>query len=214
VEGRRYQVTYYANVGIKQPSGLQVTRNYANAVEAVGGQQVYRYEDGGYEIVTLKVVKNNTETWARVEAASNGMYSVNMIEKQAMKQDVVASAAVMAGSINDTGKVAIYGIYFDTGKAIIKPESEPALKEIAKLLQADSKLKVYIVGHTDNAGIFDANMKLSRDRADAVAKALSGKYGIVAARMQSGGVGPLSPAASNLTDEGRAKNRRVELVGQ
>jgi OmpA-OmpF porin, OOP family len=142
------------------------------------------------------------------------VFNVDIVEKQAMKQDVVASSVVMAGSINDTGKVAIYGIYFDAAKAIIKPESEPALKEIVKLLQADSKLKVYIVGHTDNAGIFDANMKLSRDRAEAVVKALAGKYGIAAARMQAGGVGPLSPAASNHTDEGRAKNRRVELVGQ
>lgn len=142
VEGRRYLVIYYANEGIRLPSGFQITRNYANAVEAIGGQQVYGYEDGGHEIVVLKVDKNNAETWARVDGAGNGMYSVDIVEKQAMKQDVVASAAVIAGSINDTGKVAIYGIYFDTGKAIIKPESEPALKEIAKLLQADAKLKV------------------------------------------------------------------------
>ena len=214
VEGRRYHVIYYANDGTKQPSGLQVTRNYANAVRAIGGQQVYGYEDGGAEIVILKVVKGNTETWARIYAASNGMYDVDIIEKQAMNQEVVASAAVLAGGIKDAGKVAIYGIYFDTGKAIIKPESDPSLKEIAKLLQTDSKLKVYIVGHTDNAGIFDSNVKLSKDRAEAVVKALSGNYGISAARMQAGGVGPLSPAASNLSEEGRAKNRRVELVGQ
>ena len=75
-------------------------------------------------------------------------------------------------------------------------------------------MKVHIVGHTDNVGIFDSNMKLSRDRAEAVVKALAGNYSISAARMQAGGVGPLSPAASNLTDSGRAKNRRVELVGQ
>ena len=205
---------YYANDGIKVPSGLQVTRNYANAVKAIGGQQVYRFEDGGTEYVILKVVKNNTEAWACIGAASNGMYNVDIVEKQAMNQEVVANAAVLAGSIKDTGKVAIYGIYFDTGKAIIKPESEPSLKEIAKLLQTDSKLKVHIVGHTDNVGIFDSNMKLSRDRAEAVVKALAGKYSISAARMQAGGVGPLSPTASNLTEEGRAKNRRVELVGQ
>lgn len=214
VEGRHYQVIYYANEGIKVPSGLQITRNYANAVKAIGGQQVYRFEDGGSEFVILKVVKNNTEVWARIGAAANGMYNVDIVEKQAMNQEVVASAAVLADSIKDSGKAAIYGIYFDTGKAIIKPESEPSLKEIAKLLQTNSKLKVYIVGHTDNVGGFDANMKLSRDRAEAVVKALAGKYGISAARMQAGGVGPLSPMASNLTEAGRAKNRRVELVGQ
>jgi outer membrane protein OmpA-like peptidoglycan-associated protein len=131
-----------------------------------------------------------------------------------MNQDVVANAASLAGSIKDAGKVAIYGIYFDTAKAVIKPESEPSLKEIAKMLQTDPKLKVYIVGHTDNVGTFDSNMKLSKDRADAVVKALAGKYNIGATRLQAGGVGPLSPAASNLTEEGRAKNRRVELVAQ
>jgi outer membrane protein OmpA-like peptidoglycan-associated protein len=214
VEGHHYFAIYYAKDGIKQPSGLQVTRNYVNAVTAIGGQQVYGYEDGGTEYVILKVVKNNVETWARVSAASNGIYNVDVVQKQAMNQDVVANAASLAGSIKDAGKVAIYGIYFDTAKAVIKPESEPSLKEIAKMLQTDPKLKVYIVGHTDNVGTFDSNMKLSKDRADAVVKALAGKYNIGATRLQAGGVGPLSPAASNLTEEGRAKNRRVELVAQ
>lgn len=214
VEGRRYTAIYYANEGIKRPSGLQIIRNYVNAVKAIGGQQVYQFEDGGREFVILKVIKNNAEVWARIAAASNGMYDVNMVVKQAMNQDVVANASVLAGSIKDTGKVAIYGIYFDTGKAVIKPESEPSLKEIAKLLQADAKLKVHIVGHTDNAGVFDANMKLSRERAEAVVKTLVNKYNIAGIRMQGAGIGPLSPASSNLTEEGRSKNRRVELVAQ
>ena len=123
-------------------------------------------------------------------------------------------AGLNSGSSCDTGKAAVYGIYFDTGKAEIKPESEPALKEIAKLLQADPKLKLYVVGHTDNSGGLDYNMKLSKDRADAVVKALTGKYGIAASRLSAFGVGPLAPVASNQTEEGRAKNRRVELVAQ
>ena len=214
VEGRRYLLIYNINDGIKVPSGLQITRNYANAVKAIGGEQVYGYEDGGSEFAILKVVKGDKEVWASIGAASNGMYNVDIIEKQAMNQDVVADAAALAAGIKDAGKVVVYGIYFDTGKAIIKPESEPAMREIAKLLQTNAALKVHIVGHTDSAGIFDSNMKLSRDRADAVVKSLAGKYSISAARLHAGGVGPLSPAASNQTDEGRAKNRRVELVEQ
>jgi outer membrane protein OmpA-like peptidoglycan-associated protein len=131
-----------------------------------------------------------------------------------MKQEVAANAESLAGSIRESGKAAVYGIYFDTGKADIKPASEPALAEIAKLLKADPKLKLYVVGHTDNAGPFGPNIKLSEERAAAVVKALVGKYGIVASRLTPFGDGPTAPVASNKSEEGRAKNRRVELVAQ
>jgi OmpA-OmpF porin, OOP family len=131
-----------------------------------------------------------------------------------MSQDVVADANALAQGIKDSGKAAVYGIYFDTGKAEIKPASEPSLKEIAKLLQAQPKLGLYVVGHTDNAGAFSYNIKLSQDRAASVVKALVGRYGIAAARLQPFGAGPVAPVASNQVEEGRAKNRRVELVAQ
>ena len=214
IEGRHVYVDYYANEGIKVPSGLQITRNYINAAKAVGGTSVYEFEDGGVQYVTLKVVKNNVEAWARVEGSGNGTYKVHIIEKQLMKQEVVANAESLAGSIRETGKAAVYGIYFDTGKAEIKPESEAALAEIAKLLKADPKLKLYVVGHTDDVGLFGSNIKLSDDRAAAVVKALVGKYGIVSSRLTPFGDGPTAPVASNKSEEGRAKNRRVELVAQ
>ena len=214
IEGRHVYVDYYANEGIKVPSGLQITRNYINAAKAVGGTSVYEFEDGGVQYVTLKVVKNNVEAWARVEGSGNGTYKIHLIEKQLMKQEVVANAESLAGSIRETGKAAVYGIYFDTGKAEIKPESEAALAEIAKLLKADPKLKLYVVGHTDNVGLFGSNIKLSDDRAAAVVKALVGKYGIVSSRLTPFGDGPTAPVASNKSEEGRARNRRVELVAQ
>ena len=214
VEGRHYYIDYYANDGIKIPSGLQITHNYMNAAQSIGGKTVYEFEDGGTQYVTLQVVKNNAEVWVEVQGAGNGMYKVNIIEKQAMKQDVVANAESMALSINDTGKAAVYGIYFDTGKSEIKPESESALAEIVKLLKADAKLKLYVVGHTDNVGQFNNNIKLSQDRAAAVVKALVGKHGIAASRLTPFGDGPTAPVASNKSEEGRAKNRRVELVAQ
>jgi len=213
VEGHRYSLVYKPNDGIKKPSGLQIVRNYTNAVKAIGGQEIYNFESG--TCATLKVAKNGAETWAYLEASPGGIeYVLEIIEKQAMQQDVVADAASLAQSIRDTGKAAVYGIYFDSGKAVIKPESEPTLKEIVKLLKADPKLKLYVVGHTDNVGTYDYNMKLSKDRADAVVKELVGKYGIAASRLLSCGAGPIAPAASNLTEEGRARNRRVELVAQ
>jgi len=216
VEGHFYSVIYYANEGIKLPSGIQVVRNYTNAATAIGGKKVYDYEDGGVQYVTLKVKKDNAEVWAYVSGgdAGNSQYSVRIIEKSLMNQDVVADASSMASSIKETGKAAVYGIYFDTGKWDIKAESAPALSEIAKMFQADPAMKLYVVGHTDNVGTFDSNIKLSNSRADAVVKELTTKYSIAAARLQAFGAGPTSPASSNQTEEGRAKNRRVELVAQ
>jgi OmpA-OmpF porin, OOP family len=211
VEGHYYYVGYKASPGTQMPSPIQVNRNYVNAAKAIGGQQVASLKNGWVSVV--KVVKNGMETWAHI-IAYNQEYHVYIIEKKLMEQDVTANADTMAKSIKDTGKAAIYGIYFDSGKAEIKPESEPALNEIVKLLQADPKLKLYVVGHTDNVGTYDYNVKLSKDRADAVVKALTGKYGITASRLLACGDGPTAPVESNQTEEGRAKNRRVELVEQ
>jgi outer membrane protein OmpA-like peptidoglycan-associated protein len=131
-----------------------------------------------------------------------------------MKQDVVANAEVWANDLKATGHAAVYGIYFDTGSAAVKPESEPALQEVAKLLGGDASLKVYVVGHTDSVGGLESNLKLAQARAEAVRTALTARHGIAAARLTAQGVGPLAPVACNATDEGKAKNRRVELVAQ
>ena len=136
---------------------------------------------------------------------------LTVVEKQAMQQDVTLDAA-MAQGLDNVGSVAVYGIYFDTGKSEIKPESEPALTEIAKLLTQNAALKVLIVGHTDMVAGLASNMKLSQARAQAVVSELTTKHGIAAARMTPMGVGPCAPVTSNKTEDGRAKNRRVELV--
>jgi outer membrane protein OmpA-like peptidoglycan-associated protein len=162
----------------------------------------------------VKVIKNKMETWVYVNANGNGSYSIHLIEKQAMKQDVLADASTMDKSIKESGKATLYGIYFDTGKADVKPESEAALKEIVKLLKDDANLKLYVVGHTDNTGTMEVNIKLSQDRAVAVVNALVSKYSIDASRLKACGDGPTAPVASNDSEEGRALNRRVELVKQ
>jgi outer membrane protein OmpA-like peptidoglycan-associated protein len=127
---------------------------------------------------------------------------------------VTVDAATMAREVRQSGHVALYGVLFDTDKDVVKPESEPALLEIAKLLKQDAALKLYVVGHTDNVGSFDHNMTLSNRRAAAVVEALTGRHGIVAPRLRAVGVGPAAPVAPNDKEAGRAKNRRVELVAQ
>jgi OmpA-OmpF porin, OOP family len=213
VEGHVLWISYNPNEGIKKPSGLQIIRNYTNAAAKLGGKKIVEFEDGGIMHVTLKIVKNNTETWVHIDARGDE-YNIHMVQKELMQQDVVADASSLAGSIAETGKASVYGIYFDTGKAEIKAESAPALQEIAKLLQANAAMRLYVVGHTDNVGPFDTNVKLSNSRADAVVKELTGKYSIDGSRLKAFGAGPTAPVASNQTEEGRARNRRVELVAQ
>jgi OOP family OmpA-OmpF porin len=122
------------------------------------------------------------------------------------------NAQEMSKSLEDTGKVALYGIYFDTGKDALRPDSQPTLQEISKLLAANPQLNIRVVGHTDNQGKADYNLDLSRRRAASVSRELSSKYGVAANRLDSFGCGLYAPVASNETEEGRAKNRRVELV--
>ncbi|MCB9504217.1 MAG: OmpA family protein [Deferribacteres bacterium] len=214
IEGHHYYFDYYANDGIKLPSGLQIVANYTNAAKVIGGEKIYEYEDGGNHYVTLKIVKNNTEIWVMVDAGSGGMYKVNMVEKQSMEQDVVADAESLVKGIRETGKASVYGIYFDSGQSEIKKESEKTIFEIARMLKANPNLKLYVVGHTDNVGTFDFNVKLSQARATAVVNALVNTSGITASRLVPFGAGPTSPVMSNTTADGQAKNRRVELVAQ
>lgn len=213
VQGHSLYIIYDKNENIQAPSPLQIVTNYINAAKSVGGQLVYQFSDPDQDVV-VKVVKNGMETWAYISASANGSYAIHLIEKEAMKQDVVADASTMAKCIKDTGKATLYGIYFDIGKSDVKPESQAALKEIAKLMSDDPTLKLYVVGHTDNTGALDMNMKLSQDRATAVVNALVSQYSVAASRLKACGDGPTAPVATNDTDEGRALNRRVELVKQ
>ena len=137
-----------------------------------------------------------------------------IVEKQAMAQDVAASAATLASGLQASGHVAVQGIFFDTGKVELKPESAQAIGEVAKLLQQQPGLKLHVVGHTDSVGAVDANLKLSQGRAEAVLQSLVRGHGVAAERLHPFGNGPFAPVSSNDTEEGRARNRRVELVKQ
>ena len=210
VEGHYYYFNYGTKKGVDPASGPMVLRNYMNAVTKAGGEVVF--EEGCCNVY-LKLKKNNRNIWIRVKAyKSAGSYQVWIVEETEMKQDIFVDANAMLNGINTQGRVALYGIYFDFDKSNLKPESDPTLKEIAKLLKKNPKLNLYVVGHTDNVGDFNYNMKLSKSRAEAVVKKLVTKYNINKNRLAPEGVGPLCPVTSNDNDEGKAKNRRVELI--
>jgi outer membrane protein OmpA-like peptidoglycan-associated protein len=213
VEGKYWVITYYPQPELKsKPSEIQILRNFENAVKRLGGKVVFLNKDESKETFLLK--KDGKEVWLEVWAEFTGKYGFTIVQKEAMAQDIVANADAFLNDIRTTGHAAVYGIYFDTGKSDIKAESEQAIGEIAKLLKSDAGLKVHVVGHTDNVGGLEINMKLSQSRADAVVQALVRTRGITASRLKSFGAGPFAPVASNDTEEGRAKNRRVELVKQ
>lgn len=215
VEGKYYWAEYQISKGFTPPSGLEVIRNYENAIKTLGGKRVY--QDGNYAIY-LKLSTKDKTFWVYVDSWAGGAkgegYRLTIIEKEEMVQEVVADAKSLMSDIQVKGSVSIYGIYFDFDKADIKPESEPAIREIARLLQDNRGLKLYVVGHTDNVGNIDYNLKLSKARADAVVRELVTKYRIHPERLRTFGVASLAPVASNKTEDGRAKNRRVELVEQ
>lgn len=179
-------------------------QHFLSAKRTSGGADTYvsiYSARGGY--------RDHTETFGHPILLLEVIDAVPMENKM-----VTVDAATMAKQVAATGHVALYGILFATDKADIKPESAAALDEIAKFLKADPKVVVYIVGHTDNVGGFEHNMTLSQRRAEAVVKELTTRYGIPAARLKAVGTGPVRPVASNETEDGRAKNRRVEVVKQ
>lgn len=176
--------------------------------------------DGEFSYIAAKLTRAEGDVYVALCVATSWfqkfpVVQLDIIETKPMETGMVkVNAEALAKDIERTGHAPIYGIYFDTGKADIKPQSEEALAEMAKLLGQDAALNLYVVGHTDNVGTLSSNMELSQRRAEAVVKTLVSKYGIGANRLHAAGVGPLSPVMANNTEEGRAKNRRVELVKQ
>lgn len=195
----------------KRPSPLQIYQNYANAIEQAGGQILYR-EDNTSGSLQGKLKKGGDTYWIKVSTDGSGQYRLWSVKEAAMNQDVVVTADQIKKGIMEEGKMAFYGIYFDTDKASLKQESAPTLEEIKKFLAANPAMRVYIVGHTDNTGDLQHNMDLSKQRATAVVNELVTKYGIDKTRLMANGVGPLSPVSDNGKEEGKSRNIRVELV--
>jgi outer membrane protein OmpA-like peptidoglycan-associated protein len=202
VEGPLDSWDYGTREGV---SDIQVFRNMETALRT-GGFQVVFERSPGY----ISARKGNT--WLVIEN-SGSYYYQTIITEQAMNQEVTADASSLKGELEKTGHVAVYGILFDTGKATLQPASDAPLNQVLEMLQQDDSLKVLIEGHTDNVGAAAANQALSEKRAQAVRDWLIGK-GIAADRLSAKGYGASKPVADNNTDDGKAKNRRVELVKQ
>ncbi len=224
----------------KERSAYEVFKNYEAAVENAGftilcegkAKDVRHFldqEEGFWEIklYTSENPKNHFYLSARNPAKDILLFvytgegfsgrppvaAVGIVELKKMETGLI-TAKDMKSDLDLAGHVALYGIYFDFDKAVIKPGSEPAIKEIAKLLKENPEMKIYVVGHTDNTGNFRYNMDLSKKRAEAVVDELIRVHGISAGRLSAFGAGPLCPVASNKTEKGRARNRRVEIVEQ
>ncbi len=216
LEGQLTRIRYFHNDRDSQPSALQVLRNYQNAVKSIGGKMVYerlpRPNDGGE--TTLTAMFGGKEVWVRVRpdifSAPTQSYLLEIVELQGMEQ--VVTAARLLEDLNRQGFATLY-LNFDTGKWDIRPADAPTLDEVAKALLQAPAMKVSIEGHTDNVGQPEANRILSERRARSVLEALAAR-GIAANRMSAAGFGQDRPIADNRTEEGRAKNRRVEIVRQ
>jgi outer membrane protein OmpA-like peptidoglycan-associated protein len=214
VEGDATTLVYFHKSADKQPSALQVIRNYQAAVKSIGGEVVYerlpKEGDGGE--TTLKVNTGGKEVWVRVEpgifSAPTQSYKLQVVEVAAMQQ--VVSANKLLDELNRNGYIALY-INFDTGKWDLKADGQATVAEIVKMMKAAPALRIAIEGHTDNVGQAAANKSLSEKRAQSVAAAVAAG-GIDPKRLSSAGFGQEKPIADNRSEEGRAKNRRVELV--
>lgn len=170
--------------------------------------------DGSGGDRTLAIMTFQIGDGSYCEALENrtGVLVVAVSPKARERKMVTVTSDEMAKALAATGNIALYGIQFDTNKSSLKPVSVDTIAQIAKLLQAQPALKLDVVGHTDNVGDAAANLKLSQRRADAVVVSLVEDHGIDEARLTARGEGMGKPLADNATEEGRAKNRRVELV--
>ena len=208
VEGKLFRLRYAITRDAKAkgaPSGLQIVRNYTNAIKKIGGMVIVESP----RETTMKLVKEDGgEVWAYLWNENADEYGLVIVEKEEMKQEVTASS--MLSALETTGRIALY-INFDTGKADIQPASMPVIDEIVSLLRNNKQLNVAIEGHTDNVGGAAANQALSEARAKAVMAAIVAK-GVGAARLSAAGFGQTKPIDDNATEAGRARNRRVELV--
>lgn len=213
VEGEFHQIKYQFP---KSANRDQVMSNLNAALKRAGYSIMY---DSSYH---GELTAHKGGTWVELEISSGGSIVETIVQEDAPKQkdaapkqDVpVADAAALSNTLMSSGHAVVNGIFFESGKADVKPDSAAALQEIAKLMQQNPQLKLYVVGHTDNSGPLAVNIDISKQRAAAVAQVLTTKYGIARDRLWTYGDGPFSPIASNDTEQGRALNRRVELVKQ
>jgi len=216
LEGTVSQYTYYIKDGVeKLPSFFQIMKNYENAILAKGGKRIYltsKHDDDGFIGATFRMEYEGNTYWLTLdyfnggESACDG-YKMNIIKIEGMKQEVTANE--MFEKLSSGDALTLY-INFETGKSVIRDDSQPIIEELFKLVNGNPALKIIIHGHTDNVGTRASNQTLSEQRAASVKQALVSK-GISADRIKAIGYGQDKPIADNSTEEGKATNRRVEI---
>jgi OOP family OmpA-OmpF porin len=214
VEGDTTSLRYFYGSPETQPSPLQVMRNYQNAIKQIGGEVVYErlpVEGDGGE-TTLKVHTGGKDVWVKVVPDIYGAptqdYLMVITEVAAMSQAVTANQ--LRDELDKNGFITLH-VNFDTGKADLKADDLATVQQIAIMLKATPSLKLSVEGHTDNVGGAASNKTLSEARAKSVMNAIV-QAGVAAERLSAAGFGQERPVADNRSEEGRAKNRRVELV--
>jgi len=216
VEGKKFKRTYALKEDAQKSSVIQIMRNYSNAIKSMGGTVIYEgmpqnaecADNNGLNMIVGKAVKGADELWVEVVTLGGDDYYLTVVIKELMKQDVTASS--MFETLNRDGHIALY-INFDTGKSIIRDESKPIIDQIVQMMKSNPDLKIGVEGHTDNVGTPASNKTLSEARAKSVVSAIAAQ-GVSADRLSPAGFGQDKPVADNGTEEGRAQNRRVELV--
>ena len=202
VEGKQTYIRYRSESGLEVPK-LKVIRNFVNAIKDIGGKAFEESDHSCY----LSIKQGNMETYANVYAGGY-YYYITILEKGEVEQEITANSILK--ELNETGKAILY-INFDSGKATIKQESIPIVEQIIEMMKQAKDIKLSVEGHTDSDGSNESNQKLSEARAKSVVEAIV-KSGIDASRLSSAGFGEEKPIADNSTSEGKAKNRRVELI--
>lgn len=224
-------------------SSLQIIRNYEEVISKYGGSVLHSantkecikaflkkgnphrtsrnfeyqiFRDQAFKYFSAKIPSDTLDYYVMIviaNCAGKPVYSLVTVKTKPMEMGMI-SVKNIHDDMSTKGHIAVYDIHFDTGKSEIKGESYDALKTIAEYLKAHSDKKYLVVGHTDNVGDFETNIKLSTERANAVVNALIVNYSVKKEQLKPYGVGSAAPVSSNSTDEGKAKNRRVEIVEQ
>ena len=205
VEGNMTRIAYQIKDDVTPPSPYQIVKNH---VDAVKGPNVEFLEKSRDKAV-MKILKDNREAWVILQVYNGGeSYGLTVVQVGEMQQEVTAGNLLQ--ELEKRGRVAIY-IHFATNSADLDGKSAPVIAEIVSLLRENPALKLTIEGHTDSSGDAEKNLKLSAARANSVMNALV-NAGISGQRLAAKGFGAAHPVADNGSEEGRARNRRVELV--
>jgi OOP family OmpA-OmpF porin len=206
-----YEFNYESNAN--PPSFYEIYKNYENAVIKNGGKKIFYGPPHEIGSATLYLKSGDKEYWIIINdlaGIGEGYYQLYILEMTPMKQEIVADEMLKA--LDKDGYLALY-LNFATGKSTLETSSDKQVDEIVQMMKNNPSLKISVEGHTDNDGVEKSNQTLSEERAKTVMNAIVAK-GIDKSRLTSKGWGQSKPIADNRTDDGKAKNRRVEIVKQ